>query len=176
MLGDLLRLRMDAIAKRWEEEVLSAYPSDSASLFQRERDPFANPLGHGVREGTRGLLEELSGEMDGEQVRKHLDEIIRIRAVQELPPSQALSFVFSLKPILREEIPEATQDPKLALELDEMEARIDRVALRAFDLYAECREEVSQLRISEVKRQVSWVMEKMNKLDAYPDEAPASPG
>ena len=107
---------------------------------------------------------------------RHLDEIIRIRAVQEIPPSQALSFVFSLKPILRKQIPEAAQDPKLARELEEMDARIDRVALAAFDLYTDCREEVSQLRISEVKRQVSWVLEKINQRDADPDEAPASPG
>jgi hypothetical protein len=175
-LGDLLEQRMDAIAGRWVEEVLSAYPSDSASLFKREQDPFGNPLGHGVREGTRGLLEALSGGMDPDEVRMHLDEIIRIRAVQEISPSQALSFVFSLKPILRKQIPEAGQDPKLARELEEMDARIDRVALAAFDLYADCREEVSQLRISEVKRQVTWVMEKINQRDADPDEAPASPG
>jgi hypothetical protein len=175
-LGDLLRQRIDTVAGRWVEDVLSAYPADSASLFRREQDPFANPLGHGVREGTRGLLEALSGEVDSDQVRKHLDEIIRIRAVQQLPPSQALSFVFSLKTILRRELPEARKDPKLAQELEEMEARIDRVALRAFDLYSDCREEVSQLRISEVKRQVSWVMEKINRRDGAPDEAPASPG
>jgi hypothetical protein len=167
---------MDTIAERWVEEVLSAYPSDAASLFQREQDPFANPLGHGVREGTRGLLEAISGEMSLDQVRKHLDEIIRLRAVQELSPSQSLSFVFSLKSILRAQIPEAAQDPRLAQELNEVNTRIDRVALAAFDLYADCREEVSQLRISEVKRQVSWVLEKMNRRDADPDEAPAGPG
>ncbi len=56
-----------------------------------------------------------------------------------------------------------------------MDARIDRWHSTAFDLYADCREEVSQLRVNEVKRQVAWVMEKMNQRDGTPDETPASP-
>jgi hypothetical protein len=175
-LRNLLGQRMDTIAARWVEQVLSAYPEDAAALFRREQDPFANPLGHGVREGTRGLLEILAGKADEEEARKHLDEIIRLRAVQQIPPSEALSFVFSLKPILRKELPEADRDPRMKEELEEMEARIDGLALRAFDLYSECRDEVSELRIAEVKRQVSWVLEKMNRRDAAPGEAPATPG
>lgn len=175
-LRNLLGQRMDTIAARWVEHVLSAYPEDAAALFRREQDPFANPLGHGVREGTRGLLEVLAGHADEEEVQKHLDEIIRLRAVQQIPPSEALSFVFSLKPILRKELPEADRDPGMREELEELEARIDGLALRAFDLYSECRDEVSELRIAEVKRQVSWVMEKMNRRDAAPGEAPATPG
>jgi hypothetical protein len=175
-LEELVKQRMDAVAERWVEDVLSAYADDAAALFRRERDPFANPLGHGVREGTRGLLEVLVGGVEEDEACKHLDEIVRIRAVQQIPPSQALSFVFSLKPILRKELPEATRDPKLALELEELEARVDKLALMAFDRYSDCREEVSQLRISEVKRQVSWVLEKMNRRDGASDEDPASPG
>ena len=32
----------------------------------------------------------------------------------------------------------------------------------AFEIFVECRESVCELRINEVKRRVSWVMEKMN--------------
>ena len=175
MIGDLLRAKKGAIVQRWVEAVLSSYPEDAAALFERQRDPFANPVGHSVREGTEGLFDSILDGMDAGDLRRHLDQIVRVRAVQQLPPSEALAFVFSLKPILRISLPEAAADTRLAAELAELDLRIDRVGLLAFDIYAECREEVSQLRINEVKRQVAWVLKKLNERDRSPVDDPASP-
>ena len=172
MIGDLLRERTDTIVERWVEAVLSSYPSDAAALFQKQQDPFSNPIGESVRKGTRGILRAILNGMDLEALRSHLDEIVRVRAVQEMSPSQALSFVFSLRPIIREVIPELETDPGLRQARRELEEKIDTVALTAFQVYAERREEVSQLRINEVKRQVAWVFEKMNKGDAGDPEGP----
>ncbi len=172
MIGDLLRERKGAIVQRWVEVVLATYPEDAAVLFQKERDPFANPVGHSAREGTAGLLDAILDGMDTGELRRHLDQIIRVRAVQQISPSQALSFVFSLKSILRASLPEAGQDPRLARELAEMELRVDQVGLLAFDLYSECREEVTLLRINEVKRQVAWVLEKLNRRGGGPADDP----
>ena len=168
--GDLLEKRKDTIVERWVEAVLSAYPSESAALFQAQQDPFANPLGHSVREGARGIFQTILDGMDQEGLRIHLDKIIRIRAVQQFTPSQALSFVFSLRSIVREMIPEAEADARLRDGLTELDARIDGVALAAFELYAARREDVSQLRISEVMRQVAWVHEKMNRQSLGPED------
>lgn len=178
MIGDLLKERADTIIERWAEVVLSSYPSDAAVLFQKQQDPFANPIGDSVRKGTRGVFEAIVGEVDPEALRSHLDEIIRVRAVQEMSPSQALSFVFALRSIVREVIPELETDNRLHREVAGLDATIDRVALAAFDVYTECRDEVSQLRINEVKRQVAWVFEKMNQTNAEdpePREAPGEP-
>jgi len=165
-MRDLLNERMDTILERWVEAVLSAYPSDAAVLFQKEQDPFANPIGASVREGTRGVLQAILDGMDQEGLRSHLDRIVRVRAVQDFAPSQALSFVFSLRAVIRDTLPELDADPRLRREMAGLDEEIDRVALAAFDLYAERREEVSQLRVNEVKRQVAWVFEKMNQRDA----------
>lgn len=167
--GDLLEERKDTIVERWVDAVLAAYPPESAALFQMQQDPFANPLGHSVREGTRGIFQTILDGMDQEDLRTHLDKIVRIRAVQQFTPSQALSFVFSLRSIVREVIPEGEVDARLREGLTELDARIDEVALAAFELYAARREEVSQLRISEVKRQVAWVHDKMNRQSHGPE-------
>ena len=149
-------------------EVLSAYPPDSAALFQKQRDPFANPLGHHVREGTRGVFQTILDGMDHEELRTHLDEIVRIRAVQELTPTQSLSFVFSLRSIVRDVIPEANDHYQDGLaSLDE---KIDELALAAFELYSAMREELAQLRIKEVKRQMGWVLDKINQRDEASEE------
>ena len=172
--------RKDAIASRWVDAVLSAYPEDAAALFRRQQDPFANPLGHHVREGTRGILGTILDGSDPEEVREDLDRIVRIRAVQELTPGEALGFVFSLRSIVREVIPEAETDPRHRKELARLDRAIDQVALVAFDLYAARREEVSRLRINEVKRQVAWIFEKLNRrgdpMDAPEDSNRRIPG
>jgi len=156
-------------------EVLSSYHSDAAVLFQRQQDPFSNPIGQSVREGTRGILQAILDGMDPDDLRSHLDRIVRIRAVQDLAPSQALSFVFALRSVLRAAIPEAEADPRLRREMARLDTEIDRVALTAFDIYAERREEVGRLRVNEVKRQVAWVFEKMNQRDARASDAGGSP-
>ena len=171
--GDLLEERKDTIVGRWVDAVLSAYPADSAALFQAQQDPFANPLGHTVREATRGVFQVILDGMDPDELRGQLDPIVRIRAVQQLTPTEALSFVFSLRSIVRDVIPEAESTPKLRPQLLGLDAKIDQVALAAFELYARRREEVGELRIREVKRQVAWVMGKINKEPAGPEvEAP----
>jgi hypothetical protein len=171
-LRNLIEERMDTIVEGWVERVLSAYPPDAAVLFQKERDPFANPIGHSVREGARGILQAILDGMDPEKLRSHLDRIVRVRAVQDFAPSRALSFVFSLRSVIRDVIPELDAEPGLRREMASLDEGIDRVALAAFDLYSECREEVSQLRVNEVKRQVAWVFEKMNQRNtrAHPDD------
>jgi hypothetical protein len=163
--GDLLEKRKDTIVERWVDAVLSAYPPESAALFQAQRDPFANPLGHSVREGTQGIFQTILDGMDQEDLRTHLDKIVRIRAVQQLTPSEALSFVFSLRSIVREVIPEAVAEARHQEGLAEMDRNIDGVALAAFELYAARREELSQLRINEVKRQVAWAFGKKTSTD-----------
>ena len=168
--GDLLEARLDTIVERWGDAVLSAYPPDSAALFRAQQDPFANPLGHSVRKGTYGVLRAMVNDMDREELQSHLDEIIRIRAVQQLTPAEALAFVFSLRSIVRDVVPEAEADPRHRGDLAEMDRKIDEVALSAFEIYAARREEVSELRIKEVKRQVSWVMGKMNQQDEGPEK------
>ena len=176
LIGDLLRERADAIVDRWIGVVLSSYPPDAAVLFRKQQDPFANPIGQSVREGTRGILLAILDGMDPEALRSHLDRILRVRAVQDMAPSQALSFVFALRSVIREVIPELEADPSLRREIVDLEDRIDRLALAAFDVYAQRREEVGQLRVNEVKRQVAWVFEKMNQRDAAAFPAGEPPG
>ena len=175
-IGDLLRERQDAIVERWAEAVFSSYHKDAAVLFQKQQDPFANPVGKSVRDGTRGLFRVILDGMNPEELRTHLDEIIRVRAIQQFSPSEALSFVFSLRSILRTVVPELDSDPQLRNDATELDKTIDEVALAAFEMYSERREEVAQLRIKEVKRQMGWVFEKINQRDVAAPETPDPPG
>jgi len=167
--SELLQQSKDAIVERWFEAALSVYPDEATAAFRRQKDPFANPVGHRLRTGTREIFEALLDGMDGDKIRQHLHEIISIRAIQELPPSRTVGFVFELKDAVRAALGGGTEDPGFASELARLDGQIDRIALAAFDVFVECRERVCELRINEVKRQVSWIVGKMNAGGSDPE-------
>jgi hypothetical protein len=172
-LSGRLREKSPAIAERWLEGALADYPADSAAVFRRQKDPFGNPVGHALRVGTRAAVEALLAGQEPDAVCAHLDEIVKMRAVQEFQPSRAISFVFLLKEAIRAEL--AAEDPGEALssELAEFGRRIDLVALGAFDLYMHHRGRVYELRINEVKRSVAqWTQmaERRRRLSQSGDD------
>jgi len=133
------------ILEQWIERTMQSYPSAALPFLAGQDDPFRNPVGHTLRQSLTILFEELQGTMDADSVASALDAIIRIRAVQDMTASQAVGFVFLLKPILQELAP--AHDSALA-------DRIDQLALMAFDNYMECREEIAEIRLNESRRSV----------------------
>ncbi len=129
------------ILEQWIASTIQSYPPASVPFLSGENDPFRNPVGHTVRESLTTLFEQLRGNMDTKRIAPALDAIIRIRAVQDFTASQAVGFVFLLKPILRE----LAEKNEQALLHD----RIDRLALMAFDKYMQCREQVAEIRARE---------------------------
>ena len=178
--GRRLQEKKDAIVRRWFDEALASYSDDSAAAFTRQKDPFANPIGHGLRVATRAIFERLVAGSEAEgfdtaKIDEHLHEAIKVRAVQQFSASEAVGFVFSLKDAVREELGPAATDGRYLSELAEFDARVDRVALAAFDVFVECRERLSELRINEVKRTVPWAAQRMQRCGSDPDAAPGCP-
>ncbi len=184
----LLEERKAAIVKRWLADVLATYPDDASAVFKRQKDPFANPIGHSLREGTREILDALCSEADCDttkldKIREHLHEIVKIRAVQEFSASHAVRFVFQLKDAVRAELAAPIKGMTLenaggkdsqlasdmAKDLAKLEGQVDEIALAAFDIFVKNREQVYELRVNEAKRRVSWVIDKLNKRGIDPD-------
>ncbi len=140
-----------AIAEQWLGCALRACPGPAAALLAEERDRFRNPAGYTLRRAMEALLDELLLGMDRERIAAALDSIVQLRAVQDFAPGRALEFLFQLKPILAEFAPGEG--------LDQLYARIDEMALTAFDIYMKYRELAFQARSNEVKRRV-YVLER----------------
>ncbi len=165
-----------AIVERWLEDILATYASDASSFLRRERDPFANPVSHAFRVGTRAIFENIVEGLDADTVCRHLNEIIKIRAIQDFSPSRAVSFVFLLKKAIRTELGNDIEDRQLSKELAEIDTDIDQIALFAFDIYSRCREQVYELRVNEVKRSVSALMGRFTGNDSDPESLPGPSG
>lgn len=168
-LAARLEQKKAAILERWLGDTLATYPKDGAAAFRREKDPFANPVGHALRVGTRATLEAVVEGKDPAQACSCLEDIIRIRAVQEFTPGRALSFVFLLKDAVRAELGRECREAPLAEELAGFESHVDQMALHAFDLYVRRREQVCELRVNEVKRSVAKMVERMNRRGSSPE-------
>jgi hypothetical protein len=154
MLRDLLSRKKSSLVETWFELILNTYPEDTSKFLRKEKDPFANPVRNTILQGIEGVYDELlKDQQSPEALNAFLDKVIRIRAVQDFTPSQALAFVFSFKKAIRERLGKEIREYDLHDQLLRLESRVDALALRAFDVYMGCREEVYELRVGEVKRQ-----------------------
>ena len=131
----------EAILEQWIAETIASYPGAAVAFISGEKDPFRNPVGETVRRSLAVLLEQLHGAMEPAEIARALDDIVRLRAVQELAPSDAVGFVFLLKPVLRKLAP--------GEDLLSLNERIDALALLAFDKYMHCREQLAEIRLKE---------------------------
>ncbi len=150
---ELLESNYHAIVKKWIDKVYDSYPEDGAKFLRNKKDAFANPVGFRITRGIEGLVKELIAEEPCEGVEEFLDSILRVRAVQDFMPGDAVAFVFELKKVIREVLSkELNENAKLMAELLEVESKIDRLALLAFDIYMGCREKLFQLKVEEIKK------------------------
>jgi hypothetical protein len=144
----LLAQKKKAIVGKWIDRVLDSY--GAPDFFKKQKDPFANPIGSTISSGLQNLFSILAEERDLEEAAKPLEEIVKIRAVQDFSPSSAISFIYIFKNIVREELAgEKNREEVLGI-LAGLDAKIDRIALMAFDLYMDCRERLHQIRVNEV--------------------------
>ncbi len=168
-LEDLLQQKAPHIRKRWLNLIIETYPTDSQRFFREQKDPFANPVGTTVSREVESLYHELLHGMDPERLNSSLDAIVRIRAVQDFSPAKAMSFIFLLKKVLREELnKEIKESPAAFEELLTLESRLDEMALRGFDLYVKCREKIYEIRAKEAKNQVSRLLQRAGLLCEIP--------
>ena len=169
MLENLLSQKRSAILKKWSLLVLDTYPLDTSKFLKREKNRFANPVGYTLSQELEKIYEELLMGMDPARVTPSLDRILRIRAVQEFSPSQAVSFVYLLKKAVREEVGKEIKKNVLYQELLEFESRIDSLGLLAFDLFVACKEKIYEIRVNEVKNRAHRLLERANLLYELPN-------
>ena len=159
-LEQLLSQKGPKIVDRWSTLTLETYPHDAQRFLKKQKDPFANPVGTTIEKEIRKLYGLLLGDIDPEKLSPLLDSIVRIRAVQDFSPSQAVRFVYLLKKVIREELEKEIREHQLVDALQKFESKLDEVALLAFDIYMKCKEQIYEIRANEAKNQVSRLLKK----------------
>ena len=151
MIESLLSQKKTAVLKRWFTLILESYPPDSRGFLKRENDRFTNPVGYTIFHEIETIYNELLEGTNCDKLAESLENIIKIRAVQDFSPSEAVAFVFDLKKAIRESLEKEINGNQLFEELLKFEIRIDETALIAFEIYMKCREKIHEIRMNEVK-------------------------
>lgn len=142
---------------RWFDRIVDGYPAETARFLREQSDPFANPVGAGLRDELAPILDAILEDRDPTEVEPALDRIVRVRALQDMSPSAAVSFVLELKAVFSEVADGATGE--VASSFD---SRVDRMLMTAFDVFSRCREQVYDIRVKEVRNRSLKVMERLN--------------
>jgi hypothetical protein len=171
-LNNLLAQRKTAIIKNWFTLAVETYPPDTASFLKKQKDPFANPVGRTISQGLEALFNELLKEMDYEIITSFLDPIIRIRAIQNFSPAQAVSFIFLLKRAIRENIKKEALEEQLFNELLLFESKIDKLALIAFNIYVQCKEKIYDLKANEMRNTTYKAFKRAGLVREMPVDEP----
>jgi hypothetical protein len=150
-LEKLLKEKKKEILVKWEDSILSSYEPDTFKIFKTQKNQFANPVGHKVRIGLNELFDVLCDTSDEEVLTPDLEELIKLRAVQEFSASDAVSFVFNLKKIVREEL-KKKDVASFYNEWLAFDARIDAAVLVIFDMFMRSRDQVHRVRLNEFKK------------------------
>jgi hypothetical protein len=182
MIIEALTRRREAVLEKWQRLSAAAYPVETAR-FMKNRDVFANPAGFALSDAMDAVIDYLCNQPEGvrseaadggnrfgagagvadagrENLDARLDTLVRLRAVQDLTPAAAVSFIFFLKGVLREEFFDMLLAPAAFKEFLAVESGIDDIALTVFDLYARCREKLFEVRARELESNHYRLLEK----------------
>jgi hypothetical protein len=168
-LEDFLLQKKSHILKRWLNLILETYPADTQRFLKHQKNEFLNPVGSTIAKEIDILFSDLVKGIDSERTSASLDRIIRIRAIQDFSPSKAVSFIYLIKKVVREEILKDHPEHQVSDQLLALESRLDEMALLAFDIYVKCREKMYEIRANEAKKQVSGLLRRMGLLCDVPE-------
>lgn len=165
----VLEAKKEEILKAWLDSFFASYPLESAGFLRTGTDTFSNPVGFTTQVNAKVLFDAALGEeVPPERVNEALEKLMHMRAIQEMPPSQAVGALYLLKEILRgKAMPDIRKNIGHLDEYLAVESRIDSLALLALDMYTASREKVFRLRVEELKRSQSQVLRWAQKDPAF---------
>lgn len=153
----LSRGQRDEMLKRWFDLIVGGYAAETERFLREQADPFANPVGAGLREELGPIVDGVLSGRDPAELAPALDRVVRIRALQDMPPSAAVGIVLLLRGIF-----DTVADDASAADRDEFGRRVDAVLLVAFDVFNGCREQMYNIRVKEIRNRSLKAMERLN--------------
>lgn len=169
-LKDLLSEKKSSLIKKWFKAIIENYPADASHFLLKQKDRFQNPIGYTISEGIEGLFDEILRDPDSEKIFPILNDIMKIKAVQDFSPSKAVSFLFLLKRVIRDEMGDEIRKDLLTEDLAILETQIDRLALLSFDIYMKCRERIYEIKTDEVRRMTFRLLQRANLICEIQEE------
>lgn len=163
-LKDLLAQNQSAILERWFQLILGTYPSHTSALLKQKKERFTNPVGYILCTETEALFKELMEGMNSDRVSTSLNHLMKIRSVQDFPPSQAVGLILLLKKAIGEVLKSEIQKEQFIAEWLTFYSKIDQVTLQAFDIYMDCREKICEVRVNRARAEREMALKMLERI------------
>jgi len=142
----------DEILMALMEGLYEPYSPEAATSFRRKVDPFENPIGSTFGRSASIIADGMAAGMPPRAFRQTFDDMIRIRAVQGISPSEVMSFLFAVRKALAAGTAGSGDDSLQASDIAEINEWIDCAIALCMDIYMECRENIFNLKVMELKK------------------------
>lgn len=162
MLQKFLKENRDSILQKWIEQTINTYQPEMIRFLKKEKNQFANPVRNTIFSSLEKIIDSMINGIGVEEYHG-LEDIIKLRAVQEFSPSEALSFLFGLKKIIRKGLLEIYQNNQIISEACIMDEKFDTLYALAFDIYNDCRVKIQEIKMAEIKCRSERAIDILNK-------------
>jgi hypothetical protein len=162
MLQKFLKENRDAILKKWVDQTINTYKPEMVRFLKKEKNNFSNPVRYIILSSLEKIIDSMLNGIGVEEYHG-LEDMIKLRAVQEFSPSEALSFLFNLKKIIRQGLLDSKQTDQIISEACIMDEKFDTLYALAFDIYNDCRTKIQEIKINEIKSRSERAIENLNK-------------
>lgn len=163
---DLLSKKRDSIINKSFELTISTYPENTQIFFKEKNRQFTNPVGYTIYKGIEQIIDNLISDKPIESFISPVEEIIKIRALQDFTPSQAVGFVFLIKKAIYDELVKDSNTDQLM----DILAQIDSLSMIAFDIFMKYKERIYDLKAKELIDRTWWLLKKYNIVSEIEDE------
>jgi hypothetical protein len=151
-LAALLAKDKTSILHRWAGLVFDTYPADTANVLKAGGDRFANPVAYAVTSNLEMVLDGLIAGKEVEALFPCLEEILKIRAVQDFTPDGATSFMAFLKQSIEFEVKPGRKPEGYDADRTELEGKINQLCNACANIYGECRRRINSIKSDEKRR------------------------
>lgn len=165
-----LKNKKNQILNLWLQRLCESYPEQGAKFFRQKKSEFSNPVGHNFRVGLENIYDELLRDKATENLRQYVDDIVRIRAVQGIPPSEAACYPLELLPIIRSVLSKELKSPELTEELFYFQEKLNDLTSLSLDIYVECREYLWSKKASFMQDHTHKLLEKADLIKEVPKD------
>ena len=151
-LSGLMAKQKASILHRWTGLVFETYQPDTATMLKARGDRFANPVSYNVSYNLGMVLDGLISGQEAGTLFPYLEDVIKVRAVQDFTPESATSFMVLLKKAIASEVNAGKGAPLFKQDLAVLEKRIDLLSDACSDIYTECRRRIENIKAGEKRK------------------------
>lgn len=170
-LKNILEENKKVIREKWALAVIETYEAYAVKFLRRTNNQFKNPVGHTIEKGIGELFDYLINDSGSNELPPTVIDLVKIRAVQDMPPSKAVSFIFIIKKIINE-LFVTNEHNGLIEQIEAFEASIDQTALAIFDVYMDAKQKLFDIKIREIKSGMFYQFENLQGNRDKPEGLP----